>query len=122
MKKILTVGLPLAAMVMPMFAAAQLGGPPSGTLPAPTITSLTGVGTFICTALDWIFYFLLIFAVLFVLLAAFKYLTAAGDPEKVKAASQQLLYAAIAVAVALLAKAIPLIAGSLLGIPVFQAC
>jgi uncharacterized membrane protein len=62
----------------------------------------------------WAFYFLVVLAVIFVIIAAFKYLTASGDPEKVKSAGSTLLYAAIAIGVALLARAVPLVVGSFL--------
>lgn len=57
--------------------------------------------------LTWISIIFWIVAVIFILYAAFLYLTAAGDAEKVKKASSQLLYAVIAIAVALMATIIP---------------
>lgn len=116
-KTIITLSavLPLVAMVLPMAALAQIPTPPVSLPATSPVDNLSGIGLFICTALNWVFYFLVIFAVVFILLAAFKYLTAAGDPEKVKAAGQQILYAAIAVGVALIAKAVPLLVGSLMG-------
>jgi uncharacterized membrane protein len=80
-----------------------------------TVTSIGGVVAIICTAVGWMFTFLIVLAVVFVLVAAFKYLTAAGDPEKVKSASHTLIYAGVAVAVAILAKGFPLIIGSFFG-------
>lgn len=44
-----------------------------------------------------------IFAVIFILIAAFHYLTAAGEPEKIKTAHKMLIWAAVAIAIALLA-------------------
>ncbi len=58
---------------------------------------------------------LIVLAVIFIIMAAFKYLTAGGDSEKVAAANKQILYAAIAVAVGLLATAVPRVVGSILG-------
>ena len=75
--------------------------------------TVSDLGTIVCKAIGWIFTFLIITAIIFVLIAAFKYLTAAGDPEKVKSASHTLIYAAVAVAVALLAKGIPVIVGTI---------
>ena len=48
------------------------------------------------------------------LIAAYQYATSGGDPEKVGDASKRLLYAAIAVAVALIAQGVPYIVGSFL--------
>mgnify|MGYP001566896119 CR=1 FL=1 len=88
--------------------------------PAP-ITTLPQLTSKICVAINWIFTFLIIIAIIFVLIAAFKYLTAAGDPEKVKAASHTLVYAAVAVAVAIVAKGVPLIVGNFFG-TAFTGC
>jgi len=52
---------------------------------------------------------------MFILYAAFIYLTAGGDPEKVKTASNQLIYAAVAIAVALVAQGIRFIVAQLVG-------
>lgn len=88
----------------------------AATLPTAPITSLTGFENFLCTVVAaWMFTFLIILAVIFVLIAAFKYLTAAGDPEKVKSAGSTLIYAAVAIVVALFARGLPLIIGSLFG-------
>ncbi len=108
--------------LLPLAAFAQQALPPSPN-PAPTIlVSLTGVGGLLCTVIDWMFYFLLILAVIFVMVAAFGYLTAAGDPDKVKTASNRIIYAAVAIAVAILAKGVPFIVGSVLGFTAFQGC
>lgn len=69
----------------------------------------------LCTIINWLFWFLIVLVIIFVLIAAFRYLTAAGDPEKVKLASLTLLYAAVAVIVALIAKGFPLIISSFVG-------
>jgi hypothetical protein len=70
----------------------------------------------------WAFAFLVVIAILFILWAAFNYLTAQGDPEKVGKANQALLFSAVAIAVAILAKAIPALVGSLLGSTVGTSC
>jgi membrane-associated phospholipid phosphatase len=101
--------------LVPFIAAAQ-------TAPAPPITSASQLQNFICTIIvGWMFTFLVILAIIFVLVAAFKYLTASGDPEKVKGASHQLIYAAVAIIVAIFAKGLPLIIGSILGAS-FTSC
>jgi phosphoglycerol transferase MdoB-like AlkP superfamily enzyme len=51
----------------------------------------------------WVYIIFFIIAVLFIILAAFSYLTAAGDEEKVKTAKNRIIYAAVAIIVALLA-------------------
>ena len=115
-------GLLVVSLGMPLLAGAQTDQPgpakaPNGISPpsATGINSVQSVLNLVCTVFDWAFYFLIALAVLFAVIAAFRYLTAAGNPEQVKAANNTLLYAAIAVAVALLAKGIPLIIGSFFG-------
>lgn len=112
MKKIVSSSL---GLLFPLFAAAQ-SQLPSG------ITTTSGLMDMICTLANWFFTFLIILAIFFVLYAAFKYLTAGGDPEKVKSASHVLIYAAVAVVVALLAKGFPLLIGSFVGQTGFQGC
>jgi len=77
--------------VIPVLAFAQAVPSPvppiQGNVPQGNITSLQGVLNLFCIIFSWAFYFLIALAVIFVLVAAFKYLTAGGDPEKVKAAA-----------------------------------
>lgn len=58
------------------------------------------------TLISWIFTILLVIATLLIFYAAFLYLTAAGDTEKTKKAQQTLIYAAVGIAVALLAQGV----------------
>lgn len=106
--------IPVASLALPLLAAAQVPGSPV-TAPNSGINSLNAVSSSLCTITNWMFYFLILLAVIFVIVAAFKYLTAAGDPEAVKAASHSLLYAAIAIVVGILAKATPSLVGSVIG-------
>jgi hypothetical protein len=112
-------GVSALAFALPLMAAAQ--NIPQPVAPTPStvsqaqISSVQGVLNTVCIVFSWLFYFLIALTVIFIILGAYKYLTAAGDPEKVKGAGSTLLYAAIAVGVALLARAIPLIVASFLG-------
>ena len=92
-------------LVLPLVALAQ--GQPYGSVPA--------VLNLICSVVNVLFTILIVVAIVYIILAAFKYLTASGDPEKIKVANFQLLYAAIAVGIGFLAKAIPLVMGNFLG-------
>lgn len=110
-------GAPVLALALPVVVTAA-GNNPSATAPLAysDASSLAGSSTSIlCVAINWMFYILIILTIIFVLWAAFKYLTAAGDPEKVKSAGTILLYAAVAVVVAILAKGFPFIIGSIFG-------
>ncbi len=51
---------------------------------------------------QWAYTIFFIMAVFFILLAAFTFLTAQGDPEKVKSARDQIIWAVVAIIVALL--------------------
>lgn len=83
--------------------------------PAPTpIQSWSQVMIAICTFVGYFFWFVLTLASIFVIVAAFHYVTAEDDVEKTSKARRTLTYAAVGVAVALCALAFPLIVGSLI--------
>lgn len=69
----------------------------------------------IASVVKWTYAIFFIITVMFVLFAAFNYLTGGDDAEKIKSAHQQIMYAAIAVAVALLAVGFSLIIQRFLG-------
>ena len=56
---------------------------------------------------NWVFVILLVFAVIFILLAAFQFIAGGGDPQQVAQARTKLVWAAVGIAVALLARGIP---------------
>lgn len=89
--------LAVSLLVLPVliFAAVQE--------PEAPITSMSQIESLILKVRNWIFTIFLIVAVVFVVMAAFGYLTSGGDPAKVKAAQQQLIYAIVAIAIALIA-------------------
>lgn len=88
----------------------------NGTLPPAPVTNISGFVNLICTVAGWLFVFLIVLSVIFIILAAFNYLTASGDPEKVKSASNQLIYAVVAIAVAVIARGVPLIVTTFVGV------
>lgn len=110
----------IVLFAVPVLALAQTGaGPaqqPSGftTPPQSSINTVQAVLNDVCGVFDWMFYFLIALSVVFIVIAAYRYLTASGNPEKVKGATNTIIYAAIAVAVALLALAIPSIVANFL--------
>lgn len=63
----------------------------------------------------WIFTFLIVVAVIAGVIAAYQYITAGGDPEKLETARTNIIYALIALAVGVLAFSIPLIVCNVLG-------
>lgn len=118
MKK-LTYAAFTTAVLAPFLALAQanVGTPVTPpTYSGPTgLNTVTGWFGLFRTILSWVGIAFWITAAVFIFLAAFKYLTAAGDPEKVKSASHSLLYAVVAIAVGILAYGIPALVGSFLG-------
>ena len=113
MKKIIAI---TASAVMPFVAFAQ-------TAPtAPTVIQSYGdVVRVINTIGNWMFGLLLALAAIFITYAAFLYLTAAGDEKKVGTAKDIIIYAIVAIVVAILAKGIIIVVQSLLGTnPVIQ--
>ncbi|MDP3901415.1 MAG: hypothetical protein Q8Q37_00355 [bacterium] len=62
---------------------------------------------------NWLFAFLLASALIFILIAAYAYLSAGGDQEEIKKAHRMIFYAAIAIAVGLLSRSVVPIVGSI---------
>lgn len=71
-----------------------------------TAEGLKGV---VASVVRWTYVIFFIIAVLFLLFAAYNYLTAKGDPETIKNVHNQLIYAAIAIVVALVAVSVDVI-------------
>ncbi|MBI4993576.1 hypothetical protein HZC33_01270 [Candidatus Wolfebacteria bacterium] len=76
------------------FAFAQAGSSP--------VKSASDVYNILGKIVSWMYTIFFIVSVFFVLLAAFKFLTAEDDPEKIKGATKSIMWAAVAVVVALL--------------------
>ena len=93
----------LALMGAPV-AFAQLGDAPS-TIPAgDTVpSSPTKILTLVGTIGNWIFVIFLAASLIFIILAAFQFVTGGGQPEQISAARQKLIYAAVGIGIALLA-------------------
>jgi len=106
------------AFLLPALALAQTPSAPPSVLSG----GIGSIGTELCVIFDWMFYFLIILAVIFIVVAAFRYLFAAGDPEKVKSAGHALIYAAVAIVVGLIAKAVPGIVSTLMGAGTITGC
>lgn len=101
------VGLPL----LHVLAQAPLPLPP----PATNISSAASIQSSACTVLNYVFTIAIILAIALVLVAAIKYMTASGDPEKIKSAHKILMYVAAGIAVAILSRTIPILVGSFMG-------
>ena len=69
----------------------------------------------LCPIGYWMFVILVGLSTIMILYAAFMYVTAEGDEKKVGDATKTITYAAVGVAVALIAKAFPNIVSSIVG-------
>lgn len=85
------------------------------TAPTNILTSPGAIQALFCQALNWMFWLFVALSIIMALVAAYTYTTSGGDPEKVNKAGKTLLYVAIAIVVALLAKGVPLIVSSFIG-------
>ncbi|MDP3015358.1 MAG: hypothetical protein Q8N28_03055 [bacterium] len=66
-------------------------------------STVGGIVDIIRQVVRWVYIIFFVIAVLLIIFAAFTYLFAGGDPEKVTEAKNRLIYAAVAIAVAFLA-------------------
>lgn len=84
---------------------------------APTniITSPNDIVGLFCGALLWMFWGLIVVGIAMFIIGGYTYATSKGDPEKVGVATKTLMYAAIAIAVGLIAQGIPALVGNILG-------
>lgn len=76
----------------------------------------------LCIVFGWIFRLAIIFAILYALVAAFKYITAQGSPEKIEETHHSLIYIVIGVIVAVIARGVPLIVANALGATGVTSC
>lgn len=101
----------LSLVVLPTVVFGQFKEPPT-----TTITSLANVQSLLNTILSWIYIIFFIVAAIFIILAAFGYLSAQGDEEKVRKAKQQLIYAIVAIVIALIAVGVDNIVAGLISV------
>jgi len=119
-----SVGI-VAVSVMPLISLAQsqqFGAPSPQRPPGTENLSFETISGALCTLVAWIFTLLIVLTVIFILYAAYLYLTSAGDEEKIKKANHQLLYAAIAVIVAILSRGLPTLVSLFLGRGTIPSC
>ncbi len=117
-----SLALAFVAAAMPLLSFAQGGSGISSVQNLPEgVKDFGGFIKIFNTLINWIFTILLILAVFFILFAAFKYLTAGGDNEKIGSAHKILVYAVVAIAVALLAQGVRFVVAQLVGVPIQSA-
>ncbi len=107
MKKIISASLLVLLSASVVLAAYTPEGPSEGDVDVLQI---------IRNIVNWVFAIFLALSALFIILAAFQFLTAGGDSTKVSAARDKLLMAAVGIAVAMLSRAITPIVRNILNL------
>ena len=106
-RKIGIVAIALVSIVsvlgVPVFA--QTGNQP-GSTPQVNIDSVSDIKAIMDKIIGWAFVFFFALAGVFILRAPFYYLTAGGDSKTVDSAKSKLIYAAIGIAIALVARSV----------------
>ena len=105
--KIWLAALPFSFLFVGLANAQALNPPPS------PVQNSTGLLNVLCSFIVYFFWIVIIISVIFILYAAFTYVTAGDDTEKTSKARRTLTYAAVGIAVALLAATFPTIVGSI---------
>lgn len=95
-------------------SATHIGGVPHVTPPANV-----NLVKIVNDVIDWAFVLLLFLATLFIVFAAYNYLTAGADPGKAQTATRFITYAVVAIIVAFVARGLVAIVRALLGVPFF---
>ena len=105
------------------YASGVVVGPTGGTCASSigAITSTTEKWGLLCAintfnaATDWVFLFLILIVILLVFWGAYQIMMSAGEPKAVGEGRNKILYAAIGLLVALVARAVPSIVKAVLG-------
>ena len=109
-KKLITIAL----ITAPVLGFAQYNSANQLNTPNVGVQGLNDINQIIVGLVNWVTGLFFVAAVLFLFYAAYLYLSAAGYPEKLKKAKDQLIYSVIAIAVALLAGSVRFIVQSIL--------
>ncbi len=108
----------LAVLALPVMAAVGVQEQPPSDKTLPTTPPAQTGGqllTLVDTATNWLFAIFAVLAVIFVLLAAFQFISAGGDAVKLGEARQKLIWAAIGIVIALASKGLVPVIRSIIG-------
>ncbi len=109
-------GLVISGLLFALVADAQ------SYTQSPPLATGKDLSRILCNVIAWMIYFLFAVAIIMVVLAAFQYVTAGDDTEKTTKARKTLTYAAIGIAVALIAYGFPPLVANLLGTSAGFSC
>lgn len=121
MKKVFAVALltlVLAVVAGSVASAQNVPSPPTTFGRTGLATGITQPGQFVTIILaltDWLFVILLVISVIMIVLAGLQFITGGGDPAAISAARTKLIWAAVGIGVALMAKGLPSAVANLLG-------
>jgi len=94
-----------------------------GSAPSIQVNSWYDIVTkILCPTFNVMFYVLIGISVIMVIFAAFQYATAGDDTEKTTKGRKTLTWAMVGIAVALLAKALPVLVGNIYGVALSSGC
>lgn len=101
------------------------GSGQSPTPPAP-VTDAADLSELLCSIVGWFFWIVIVISIIMILFSAYTYVTARDDQEKTSKARKTLTYAAVGIAVALIAGGFPTLIASVFpgnpDIPSFGQC
>jgi len=104
MKKVLVSLTLISLLAVPVIVSAGWLEDILGIGGQPEAAPRTDVMVILDSLTNWMFAILLVIAAIFIIVAAFNFVTAAGDPEKTKTARMYVLYALIGVLVGFAAR------------------
>jgi len=104
MKKVLVSLTLISLLAVPAVASADWLGDLFGIGDQPQAVPKTDVMVILDSVTNWLFAILLVIAAIAIIIAAYFFVTAAGDPDKTKKARDFVLYAVIGVLVGFAAK------------------
>lgn len=105
-KKIIIFGL---LTLLPIIVSAQINFSPPGTLPENPATALTRIANFVWTIAAGV-------SVIMLIWAGVMFLTAAGNPQKIKQAQDAFFWGVVGVAVTVIAFSVPALVKYTLGV------
>ena len=118
MKKFLFISIFLLLFIANNSFAITAGQIPTadqlGISDAPKIEKIDTLVDIVRNIVKWTYIIFFIVAVMFILFAAYAYLAAQGEPEAINKIKTQIMYAAIAIVVALMALSVELIIRNLI--------
>lgn len=106
----------LLAFLLSYPVALALDKPPAALRPPTTVGIASGgVLGVVCTGLTWLFTAAIVFSIVMVLVAAYEYMQGGSSPDKVKKATNRLIFVAIGIVVAILARSVPVLIANFIG-------